>query len=262
MMGLHGAGKRVTELHMQQQARAWFVSDLHLWQDRALTNSRFVELLQQATSQADALFVLGDLFEYWAGDDDLENFALTDVVAALKSATASGLQIYIMHGNRDFLLGNAFAQATGCTLLADECLLEIGLQRVLLMHGDSLCTDDVEYQRFRAQVRNPAYQENFLSQPLEARHALIARMRAASEDKKARAAMSIMDVNSQAVEDAMNRHAVGMLIHGHTHRPDHHVLNNGRLRWVLPDWDHDTTDATPRGWALALTGRKLVNVAS
>jgi UDP-2,3-diacylglucosamine hydrolase len=261
MMSLHGASKRLKELHFPAQAQVWFASDTHLWHDRPRTCASFFNMLSQATSNAQALFVLGDLFEYWAGDDDIDNDAVSEVIISLREATASGLHIYVTHGNRDFLLGDAFSLATGCTMLADECVLAVGSQRVLLMHGDSLCTDDVEYQRFRTQVRDPAYQSGFLSQSLDARHALIARMRATSEDKKSRSAMSIMDVNASAVDDTMNTHAVDLLIHGHTHRPQCHTLTGGRLRWVLPDWEFDQPDAPGRGSAFALTGRDLVPVS-
>ncbi len=248
-------GERYAAVVLPAGSRVRFVSDLHLGEDRPATTSRFERWLAEAAAEADAAFVLGDLFEYWAGDDDLASPFPARIAAAMARASGNGLALYVMHGNRDFLLGDAFADATGCRLLADECVLEIGERRLLLMHGDTLCTDDTEYQAFRERVRDPGYQAAFLAHPLEQRHAIIATMRAASEEQKDRAAESIMDVNPQAVDRAFARHAVDVLVHGHTHRPAHHVLDLVRERWVLPDWEYD--ELPERGGTLEFAGDAL-----
>ncbi|HEU4620878.1 MAG TPA: UDP-2,3-diacylglucosamine diphosphatase [Burkholderiaceae bacterium] len=217
---------------------AWFVSDLHLWDDRPRTCDAFAQTLDAACAQNVALFVLGDLFEYWAGDDDLRSSNVAAPVEAMRDAVQRGLRLWLMHGNRDFLLGPAFAKHVGATLITtDHALLSIGNAKALLMHGDTLCTDDVDYQRFRAQARHPAYQAAVLAKPLAERHALIAHLRMQSEDKKARTAASIMDVNPSAVNAAFDAAKVDVMIHGHTHRPMQHQEDHGRTRWVLPDWE-------------------------
>ncbi|CAN5166818.1 UDP-2,3-diacylglucosamine diphosphatase [soil metagenome] len=248
-------GERYAAVTLPAGSRVWFISDLHLWSDRPGTMAQFRSLLGEAVANAEALFILGDLFEYWAGDDDAGSAGVDEVVTALSRASNAGLALYVMHGNRDFLLGDAFAEAAGCRLLADECLLTVGERSVLLMHGDTLCTDDVDYQAFRQRVRDPGYQAAFLAQPLEQRHAVIAQLRAASEDSKERAAAAIMDVNETAVDEAFARHAVDTLIHGHTHRPARHVLDLTRERWVLPDWEYEGSD--DRGGALVMVDGEL-----
>ncbi len=241
----------MNQLHLPANARLWFISDLHLWHGRPATLTQFKQVLHQAQVQTDALFILGDLFEYWAGDDDLGSEAVAPVLKALAATTRCGLPIYFQHGNRDFLFGAKAAEHTRLNLLADECVIELGKQRVLLMHGDTLCTDDVEYQQFRRQVRAPGWQAVFLSKPLNERHAMIARLREQSEDRKARMSESIMDVNTAAVHAVMKRHEVKTLVHGHTHRPARHDLGDGAVRWVLSDWEYDETPT--RGGVLTST---------
>lgn len=233
-----------TAITFDAQQRACVISDLHLWQDRPRTFERFRACVERAARECDALVILGDLFEYWAGDDDLDAAAIAPVVSTLRTAADAGLLITFMHGNRDFLAGASFARAARLRLLADPCLLSIGAQRILLTHGDALCTDDLEYQRFRAQVREPQWQSQFLAQSLERRHAVIADLRAHSEDRKARAPQAIMDVNAQTVDAWFERHGVDQMVHGHTHRPGVHRTPRG-TRWVLPDWEFD--EAPPRG---------------
>ena len=234
-------------------ARAWFVSDLHLWLDRPRTLERFRACLARAVREAQTLFILGDLFEYWAGDDDLASPAVAPVVAALRAAADAGLEISFMHGNRDFLAGAGFAAAAGVRLLPDACIVCAGPRRVLALHGDLLCTDDLDYQRFRAQVRRPDWQAQFLARPLAERHALIANMRAHSEARKAQTALDIMDVNADAVAHAYAHYGVDCMIHGHTHRPARHDLPQGP-RWVLPDWEYDTAPHRGGGLMLAAAG--------
>ena len=241
----------LNHLRLPANACLWLISDLHLWQGRPATFARFKQVLHDAQLKANALFILGDLFEYWAGDDDLGSPSVAPVLNALAETTGAGLPVYFQHGNRDFLFGTKAAGYAGLSLLAEECVIEVGEQRLLLMHGDTLCTDDVEYQQFRRQVRDPGWQAVFLSKPLTERHAIIARLREQSEDRKARMPESIMDVNPAAVQAVMQRHDVKILVHGHTHRPARHELADGALRWVLPDWEYDETPT--RGGVLTST---------
>lgn len=217
-----------------------FISDLHLCSTRPAITRQFVEFLQTTASKADALYILGDLFEYWAGDDDLADAKHQEIIAALRRLVESGTRLFFMHGNRDFLLGKDFAEATQATLLDDPTMFELYGKRVLLTHGDALCTDDIEYQAFRQQVRNPAWQQQFLSQPLADRKAQIEALRQRSEREKSRKSEIIMDVNEGAVRDILCEHGYPeLLIHGHTHRPARHVVElDGHVceRWVLGDW--------------------------
>jgi UDP-2,3-diacylglucosamine hydrolase len=217
-----------------------FISDLHLCSTRPGITRQFVDFLHTTASRAEALYILGDLFEYWAGDDDLYDVRHQDIIRALADLTLAGTRIFFMHGNRDFLLGDAFAQATGITLLTDPTIVTLYGKRVLLSHGDLLCTDDVEYQAFRHQVRDPAWQQQFLAQPLDARRAQIEALRQRSEQEKSHKTESIMDVNAQAVQAWLRQYDYPpLLIHGHTHRPTRHdieVDGHRSERWVLGDW--------------------------
>jgi UDP-2,3-diacylglucosamine hydrolase len=215
-----------------------FVSDLHLCPSRPAVNAAFFEFLRGPASRADALYILGDLFEYWAGDDDLDAFNAS-VLAGLNRLTGEGIKLFVMHGNRDFLIGDRFVAATGARLLADPTLVDVCGTRTLLMHGDTLCTDDTGYQQFRAKVRNPAYQQQFLAQPLAARKTIIAGLRVENSEKKQLKSEAIMDVSPVAVEAVLREHAYPRLIHGHTHRPalHRHVVDGHACeRWVLADW--------------------------
>ncbi len=187
----------------------------------------------------ESLYILGDLFEYWAGDDDLGDSFNASVVTALAECSRSGPALYVMHGNRDFLLGDDFAKACNARLIEEPHLVELYGKPTLLMHGDTLCTDDRDYQRFRAQVRAQEWQRDFLSQPLTRRKGQIETLRRVSESEKERKAPEIMDVNNGAVEALFRKHDYPRLIHGHTHRPARHEHQvNGRIceRWVLADW--------------------------
>jgi UDP-2,3-diacylglucosamine hydrolase len=219
---------------------ALFISDLHLCSSRPAITSLFLEFLENAASQANALYILGDLFEYWAGDDDVGDAHHQPVIHSLQLLAASGTDIFFMHGNRDFLLSQVFAKAAGITILPDPTLLMLYGKRVLLSHGDALCTDDTDYQAFRQQVRDPAWQDSFLAQPLAERKNQIESMRMRSEQEKSRKTENIMDVNAEAVENLIRAYSYPeLLIHGHTHRPDRHMLEvDGRNceRWVLGDW--------------------------
>jgi UDP-2,3-diacylglucosamine hydrolase len=217
-----------------------FISDLHLCRSRPAITRQFEGFLRRAAVQAEALYILGDLFEYWAGDDDLHDVHHQDVIAALHDLSRTGTRVFFMHGNRDFLLGEDFAQAAGITMLADPTLITLYGRRVLLSHGDELCTDDVAYQAFRRQVRKPAWQQQFLEQPLAARKAQIEALRQRSEQEKSHKAESIMDVNADAVKALLREYDYPeLLIHGHTHRPTCHEIEvDGHRceRWVLGDW--------------------------
>jgi UDP-2,3-diacylglucosamine hydrolase len=216
-----------------------FISDLHLCDSRPHINQAFIEFLSNTAIKAQALYILGDLFEYWAGDDVIATGAHRAVIQALKQLSQS-VDIFFMHGNRDFLLGDGFAQATGATLLADPSLISLYGKPVLLSHGDVLCTDDRAYQEFRNEVRTTAWQSQFLSQPLAQRIAYIEHVRAKSEQEKSTKSIQIMDVNAAAVEQLLPAHDYPPLfIHGHTHRPNTHTIElQGHVceRWVLGDW--------------------------
>jgi len=215
-----------------------FISDLHLDPARPDITAQALELLHREARGAEALYILGDLFEAWVGDDDPEP-EKRRVIAALRELTDAGLPCFFMRGNRDFLVGERFAADSGCTLLEDPTVVEIHGTPVLLMHGDTLCTDDVEYQAFRRTVRDPRWQAAMLARPLEERIALARQLRAQSAASMAGKAEEIMDVNPGAVEAAMREHGVFTLLHGHTHRPAVHRFEvDGReaVRIVLGDW--------------------------
>ncbi|CAH1385478.1 UDP-2,3-diacylglucosamine diphosphatase [Candidatus Nitrotoga sp. M5] len=205
----------------------------------------FLHFIHQIAPGADALYILGDLFEYWAGDDDIDDPFNCQIINALHALSVSGTRISIMHGNRDLLMGQTLAQASGATLLADPTLLDLYGTPTLFIHGDTLCTDDIAYQDFRKQVHEPIWQQNFLAQPLAQRKALIAQLRARSENEKMHKSDDIMDVNLDAVVSLLKRHNYPRLIHGHTHRQKRHlhmVDGHSCERWVLGDW-HDTGNA-------------------
>lgn len=215
-----------------------FISDLHLDGTRPDITAQFLDFLRTEARTADALYILGDLFELWIGDDDTD-VDKRRIVAALKALTARGVRCAIMRGNRDFLLGSRFAADTGCELLKDGTIVDLYGQRVLLMHGDTLCTDDHSYQRLRRIVRNPLVQWILLRLSLKQRNRLAGKVRAGSKAHIERTAPMIMDVNQQAVVDAFAASGIDTLIHGHTHRPAiHHLEAAGRqvTRIVLGDW--------------------------
>lgn len=216
-----------------------FISDLHLDARRPAITDLFLAFLADLDSADCArLYILGDLFEAWIGDDSDDKHDL-QVQAALAATTARGIPIFVMHGNRDFLLGERFAETTGCTLLADPTLIELNGAPTLLMHGDTLCTDDVEYQQFRNMVRNPAWQQQLLSKPLAERRAIAANMRETSRQRAGEKTAEIMDVNADTVAATLREYQLPRLIHGHTHRPAVHELNidgTATQRIVLGDW--------------------------
>ena len=223
--------------------RALFISDLHLSAQRPDTNQQFFRFLREEAARAQALYVLGDLFEYWAGDDELQDPAgdplAGEVAGAFKDLSNRGVRISVMHGNRDFLIADNFCKAGGASLLADPSVADFNGTRWLLMHGDTLCTDDHDYQAWRFTARSAAWQGEFLAKSLAERHAAIGVLREKSKQVIAAKPAQIMDVNAGAVRDAFRQHGVRQLIHGHTHRPARHdvEVDGARcLRWVLPDW--------------------------
>ena len=218
--------------------RTLFVSDLHLDPEVPAIAQQFVRFLREESGAAQALYILGDLFEARLGDDDPDP-AARKIVAALREFTATGTPCHFMHGNRDFLVGERFARDTGCHLIADGMVIEVAGQRVLLMHGDALCTDDHSYQRLRRIVRNPATRWIFRHMSLGQRRRLAARLRAGSRMHIGETAPQIMDVNEDAVTAAMRDARVATLVHGHTHRPAIHEISvdGARARRiVLGDW--------------------------
>ena len=217
------------------------ISDLHLDPREPAVVGQFLDFLASDARRADALYILGDLFEVWIGDDDPDPVA-RKVIAALRGLTDAGVPCRIMHGNRDFLLGRRFCTETGATLVPDGTVVELHGERVLLMHGDLLCTDDASYQRLRRIVRNPVVQWVFRHLPLRQRRELADRMRAGSRMHTGSAAPEIMDVNATAVAEALRRAAVRTLVHGHTHRPAVHALEvdgAASRRIVLGDWHRE-----------------------
>ncbi len=215
-----------------------FVSDVHLDEGTPAAIEQFLDFLKVHASEAEALYILGDLFESWVGDDDADP-AKARVCSALRELTAKRVATFVIHGNRDFLLGRDFCQRSGCELLSDPIIVELDGERVLLTHGDALCTDDRGYQQLRSTVRTRAWQRRFLGLPLAARASLARQARAGSQAHTARVVPEIMDVNSNAVEKAFRALDVRRMIHGHTHRPNiHHTLINAEAaqRIVLGAW--------------------------
>ena len=217
-----------------------FISDLHLCASRPHITTAFLHFLKNTAAQANALYILGDLFEYWAGDDDLDDVHHQPIIAAFHALADSGVKIYFMHGNRDFLISAKFCSAAKITLLQDPSLIDLHGKSALLSHGDDLCTDDVAYQEFRLLVRDATWQADFLNRPLQSRKDQIEAIRARSEQEKSQKSAKIMDVNQEAVVALLKAHHYPeLLIHGHTHRPNqHHIQLDGHniTRWVLGDW--------------------------
>ena len=212
-----------------------FVSDIHIDPARPAITRAFLDFLQREAANCDALYILGDLFEAWIGDDD-DSPLNNSIVEALRAISDAGVPLAVMHGNRDFLLGEAFAAQAGCQLLDETVVVDLYGQPALLMHGDSLCVDDKDYMAFRAQSRHPAWQAGMLAKPLAERRMIAEQMRLQSQQASSNKAESIMDVNADEVIKTMQQHQTPLLIHGHTHRPAIHQLEEGQ-RVVLGDWE-------------------------
>ncbi len=200
------------------------------------------------------LYLLGDLFEYWAGDDDRHDPYHQSILAALKTLSDQGVELFWIAGNRDFLVGEAFAKQVGMQRLPDPCIVTLDGQRIILSHGDAYCTDDHGYQEFRQQVRDPAWQQHFLQQPLAARKQVIQGLRTQSQAAQRQKSMEIMDVNPDAIALLFRQSDAAIMIHGHTHRPARHLTqqdDSQQLRYVLPDWEYDSQPL--RGGWISLT---------
>ncbi len=236
-----------------------FISDLHLSPERPATVRLFLDFLSGRARRAGRLYILGDLFDAWIGDDD-DTPPYPEIRAALRALTDSGIACAILHGNRDFLIGRGFCRDTGCTLLPDPTRLLIAGEPTLLMHGDLLCTDDVAYQRFRRRIRNPLVKRLFLWRTLASRRQVAAEYRRKSGAAMADKSADIMDVNDRTVTDYLRRFDATRLIHGHTHRPGEHELrvsSRPAHRSVLAQW-HDSGGEvlvhTPGEWRREAVG--------
>ena len=215
-----------------------FISDLHLEAGRPEIGEQFFAFLHDEAGDADALYILGDFFEAWVGDDDPDEY-YAGIKKALRALVDRGVPVYFMHGNRDFMIGEQFAAETGVTILPDPCPVDLYGKSVLLSHGDAMCVDDVEYQQVRAMTRNPEWQAMILAKSLEERIAFAAHARAQSKARNVAHDDDIMDVNPDEVRKTIAEHDVEILLHGHTHRPAiHNVEVDDRLakRVVLGDW--------------------------
>ncbi|MFT7561008.1 MAG: UDP-2,3-diacylglucosamine hydrolase [Flavobacteriales bacterium] len=212
----------------------FFISDLHLSPGTPELAKAFSAFLANQAKHADELYILGDFFDAWIGDDEDHEF-YTKIIHELRATSDSGTKTYFLHGNRDFLIGKAFAERCNITLLSETHSIVSGDKTVLLMHGDSLCTSDQEYMAFRAQVRNPAWQAQILALPLEQRRVMAAQLRNQSSSMNSNKAEDIMDVNQEAVCAQFTEHSADILLHGHTHRPATHT-EGSQKRIVLGDW--------------------------
>ncbi|NIX92668.1 UDP-2,3-diacylglucosamine diphosphatase [Pseudomonas fulva] len=221
------------------------ISDLHLQEERPDITRAFLDLLEGRARQAKALYILGDFFEAWIGDDAMTAFQQS-ICQAMRRLSDSGTALYLMHGNRDFLIGQAFCEAAGCTLLSDPCVVELEAERVLLMHGDTLCTRDLGYMKMRRLLRNPVSLWLLRHLPLSVRLKLARKLRSESRAQTRMKSTEIVDVTPEEVPKVMAAHDVRTLVHGHTHRPAIHKLmvdGEPARRIVLGDWDK-------RAWAL------------
>lgn len=217
----------------------YFISDLHLEEERPDITEAFLRFMDKIQDDAHSLYILGDFFESWIGDD--ENTPLQQTIKSrLRQFSATGRTLFFMHGNRDFLIREGFAKETGASILPDPSVIDLFGEPALLMHGDSLCTRDSGYMKFRATIRNPAFLEPFLKRPLEERRITAQQLRAMSQANNQNKTMDIMDVTPEEVVKELEEHQVQLMIHGHTHRPAIHELtanNKQAQRIVLGDWD-------------------------
>jgi len=218
-----------------------FIADLHLSPYKPELSRLFQDFIAKHSGPEFTLYILGDFFDIWLGDDYSMQFYQSDI-AALQACRQHGSKIYLMHGNRDFLVGQAFAESTGITLLKDPTLIKLHDQTTLLTHGDQLCTDDIEYQAFRTQIQNETWINDFLSKPVDERLKIAEHFRTESKRLSQEKSDAIMDTNQHAIETLMAQHQATQLIHGHTHRPKQHSFDdNGQTitRWVVGDWHAD-----------------------
>ena len=224
-----------------------FISDIHLSENNPHLTNAFKKFLNESKESCTHLFILGDLFEIWIGDDDDSSFN-QEIKKILTDFTSNGPKTFFMHGNRDFLVGETFGKETGITILPDPYTLEINNQKVILSHGDFLCTDDKDYIDFRNQVRDKDWQSNFLKKTISERKQIAVTLRTDSKEATLRKSDEITDVNNQSVEDFINEHQPDVFIHGHTHRPNIHNVGASK-RIVLGDWNK-------YGWYLEIVNNK------
>lgn len=216
-----------------------FISDLHLTGKRPQVTELFLKFLEYEAISAEALYILGDFFEYWIGDEAIDRPDHKPIISALRKLRSNGTPVYVMHGNRDFLMGSEFENASGCDLIADPTVINLYGEKVLLSHGDYLCTDDAPYQEFRKMVRQPGWQKEFLSKSVDERDAIAQKYRSISKEISATKEPEIMDINQQTLVDEMKKYGVYTVIHGHTHRPAIHefrIDGQNAKRVVLGDW--------------------------
>jgi UDP-2,3-diacylglucosamine hydrolase len=235
---------------------ALFVSDVHLSPALSNTTEAFLSFISSCRGKTQTLYILGDLFEYWAGDDDRFDPYHQKIIHHIKSLSTSGTQVYWIAGNRDFLVSQEFASDCGMRILEDPTVITIKNQKVLVSHGDAYCTDDVTYMQFRAMVRQASWQNDFLKRPLLERKAIIENMRQQSMAGQKEKSMSIMDVNLNAIQNLFKEHVIECMIHGHTHRPAQHQHGFGE-RFVLPDWDLDSLSTPHRAGFLSINSDLL-----
>jgi len=217
----------------------YFISDLHLEESRPDITQAFLQFVDTIQADAESLYILGDFFESWIGDDENTELQLT-IKEKLRTFTNTGASLFFMHGNRDFLIGDVFAQETGASILPDPSIIQLNGDPVLLMHGDSLCTGDTGYMKFRATIRNPSFLEPFLKRPIEERRVTAQQLRTMSQANNQNKSSEIMDVTPEEVIHEMTKYQVQTLIHGHTHRPKVHeieVNQQAAKRIVMGDWD-------------------------
>ena len=220
-----------------------FISDLHL---EPIENTRlktFYNLLSEANGQFNSLYIIGDLFEYWIGDDD-KHPVNKDIIQNIKKATDSGLNIFLIHGNRDFLLGSRFEEMTGIQIIDDMTIIEDEFCKIMVSHGDVFCTDDIEYQNLKKTLRSKEWIESFLSKSVEERIDYANQLRSQSAESSSNKAENIMDVNIDYVDEVISKNNLDLLIHGHTHRPAIHKLDSGASRAVLGSWENN------EGWII------------
>ncbi len=241
--------------------KAVFLSDLHLSEELPETTQAFLSFLENEGRQTERLYILGDLFQYWVGDDAMKgNTYLLRIVNAIKAVADSGTAVYWLCGNRDFLTGKAFLKATGATAVEEPGILTAGNTRIAFSHGDALCTDDEAYMKFRAKVRNPIWRFFFLLVPLSKRKSIAANARKDSAKSNRAKSAKIMDVNADAVKDLFRKTKADILIHGHTHRPGEHPVEmpeGTKRRLVLSDWNLDDHNV-PRGDWLSVTAEGVI----
>ncbi|MFZ6730438.1 UDP-2,3-diacylglucosamine diphosphatase [Undibacterium sp. Ji42W] len=249
------ADHNANQTKAQPELVALFVSDTHLNPALPHTTVAFLTFLEKQAMQAKALYLLGDLFEYWVGDDNIEDTYNSSIVHALRKVHDEGVQLYWIAGNRDFLIGRDFSTATGAVLLEDPTVIDLAGKKIVIAHGDAQCTDDHAYMKFRTQVRQMEWQKTFLAMPLDQRKKIIEGLRTESKMEQKQKSVAIMDVNADAIAALFLQTSASTMIHGHTHRPAVH-MSGEKTRYVLPDWDCEDQDKRG-GWLAAYSNGSI-----